>query len=105
MFDPDFSSPEAEPVQSIDMDLYVLSTAEPGDGRVLVDCTSTVLVLVGPDDGFFSDTRFFFTLVSDGKYLRIRRIEEIERQKASRGGVPRAAEESSFANIKALYRS
>lgn len=104
MFDPNYSSPEAKPVQSIDMQVYILSITESGDGSTVVDCTTTVLVMVGPRDGFLTDTRLLFTLVSDGQYLRIQRIEEIERQKAIRASVGQAAVPSSLAAIKSLYR-
>jgi hypothetical protein len=105
MFDPNYLSPEAEAVQTIDMDLTVLSITQPKDGTYHVDCTATILVMVGPNEGFLADTRFFFDLVPVGDYLRIQRIEEVERQKAA-GAEPRAAGEStSWSAIKSLYRS
>ena len=105
MFDPNYSSPDADPLQSIEMGMTVLAIAEPGDGTIVVDCTATILVLVGPDDGWFADTRFLFDLVSVGGYLRIQRIEEAPRQKAALAGMRAAGEESSWSQIKAIYRS
>jgi hypothetical protein len=108
MFDPDFSSPEVDPVQSIDMDVTVLTVTEPGDGTTVVDCTATILVMLGPSSGFFADTRLLFTLEPYGECLRIRKIQEVPRQKAQGGGLrddPPVMESESWANIKVLYRS
>jgi hypothetical protein len=81
MFDPNYSSPEAEAVQTIEMKFSILNKTQSGD-TTLVDCTSEVLILVGPDDGFASDTRFIFYVLPDpdepGLY-QISRQEEIER--------------------------
>ena len=82
MFDPNYSNPDAEPVQSIEMNFDIKNRTPRGDTTV-VDCTSTVLVLVGPDDGFFSDTRFFFDIVPDPDQpglFQVWRQEEVERQ-------------------------
>jgi hypothetical protein len=92
-------------VQSIEMKLTILSIAEEAGGAFRADCTATILVLVGPNDGWFADTRFFFDLVPVGWYLRIQRIEEVERQKAPRAGPRAAGESSSWSQIKALFRS
>ncbi len=105
MFDPNFTSPEMDPVQWINMDLTVLLITQAKDGTYHVDCTAMILVMVGPNEGFLSDTRFFFDLVPVGDYLRIQRIEEVERQKAASGRQQRAAEQLSWARIKALYRT
>lgn len=105
MFDPDYASPDAQAVQTIDMDLTVLLITQLKDGTYRADCTATILVMVGPNDGFFSDTRFFFHLVPVGDYLRIQRVEEIERQKAPRAGPRTAGESASWSRIKALFRS
>jgi hypothetical protein len=104
MFDPNFTSPRMDPVQTVEMDLTVLSITQPKDGTYRVDCTARLLVMVGPNEGFLSDTRFFFGLVPVGDYLRIQRIEEVERMKAASGGQQRA-ETLSWARIKALYRT
>lgn len=105
MFDPEFSSPEATSVQSIEMDVDVLSIGESASGGTLVDCTATIIVFLGPYDGFFTGTRFLFDLVEVGGFLRIRRIEEVDRWKAGPAGGQRAPELYSWARIKALYRT
>jgi hypothetical protein len=105
MFDPSYASPNAEAVQTIDMDVNVLTITEPGDGTTVVDCLATILVMVGPLEGFLTDTRMLFTLEPYGEWLRIRKIREIERWKAQGGGLQRATEATSWANIEALYRS
>ena len=79
MFDTDFSPEWGRPVLSIQMGIDIMSSTDQGEGKFRVDCTATFLVLVGPDDGFFSDTRFLFDLFPVGGYLRIQRIEEIWR--------------------------
>jgi hypothetical protein len=107
MFDENYSSPNAEAVQTIDMDISVGAITEPGDGTTVVDCVATILVMLGPNDGFFTDTRLLFTLESYGECLRIRKIQEIPRQKAQGGGLrddPPEMPTSSWAHTKALYR-
>lgn len=82
MFDPNYSNPEAEAVQTIDMDFTVLNETPQGD-TTRVDCTANILVMVGPQDGFLSDTRFVFDVVPDPDepgLFQIRRQEEVERQ-------------------------
>jgi hypothetical protein len=64
MFDPNFSG-EEPPVQSIDMSLDILERHELDPGTWQVVCTSQVLVMTGPSDGFRADTRFRFVLVPD----------------------------------------
>jgi hypothetical protein len=105
MFDPEYSSPEAMPVQSIEMDVDVRSLGESASGSTLVDCTATIIVFVGPYDGFFTDTRFLFDLVEVDGFLHIRRIEEVDRWKAGPAGGRRSPEPISWARIKALYRT
>jgi hypothetical protein len=82
MFDPNYSNPDAEAVQTIDMDFSILNRTPRGD-TTTVDCTSVIQVMVGPNEGFISDTRFFFDVVPDpdepGLY-QILRQEEVERQ-------------------------
>lgn len=108
MFDSDYSSPEVQAVQTIDMDVTVLTVTEPGDGTAVVDCAATILVMLGPTSGFFANTWLLFTLEPYGECLRIRKIQEVLRQKAQGGGLrddPPVMESESWANIKALYRS
>jgi hypothetical protein len=83
MFDPNYASPEAEAVQSIDMDFTILNRTPQGGDTTRVDCTANILVMVGPNEGFLSDTRFLFDVVPDPDepgLFQVYRQEEIERQ-------------------------
>lgn len=83
MFDPNYSNPGADAVQTIDMDFSILNETPQGDNTTRVDCTANILVMVGPQDGFLSDTRFIFDVVPDPDepgLFQIRRQEEVERQ-------------------------
>jgi hypothetical protein len=101
MMDPDFSGDEP-PVESMRADFRVLRV-EPGDGDV-IDVTADAImeVLIGPYDGWSSDTRFVMKLAPDPDgFLRIRSIQEIEKLS------PRpalAADSKSWGGVKSLYR-
>jgi hypothetical protein len=63
MFDPEFSG-ETQPVDTIEYTYRVLSDT-PIAGGSLVTADADARVLVGPDTGWFSDTRFEFEVVPD----------------------------------------
>lgn len=95
MFDSTYSSPYVQPLQSLGMDLVIQEIHDLGSGTYTVDCAGSVLALVGPNDGFASETRLVFTLTTIRKYLRIERVEEIAHLR----------HRSTWASIKAQYRS
>jgi hypothetical protein len=85
MFDDNFSGAE-QPVESISFQYDILGqrTTTDGDGNPIVEITANavVTVLVGPSDGWISDTRFIFDVIEDpdepGLY-QIKRQQEVEK--------------------------
>lgn len=98
MFDPQFVG-AVPPATSIVHPFAILSTREIQAGTFEVVIDASVTVLVGPNKGWRSDTRFVVTVVEqpDG-FLRIRKIEEVLKL------APRSTEGSSFAVVKAQWR-
>jgi hypothetical protein len=101
MTDHDYSGSEP-PVTHIDMDTSILSVQDlaPGEHRVVADVIA--VVLVGPSDGWSTDTRLQFHLVTRRSgTLAIREILELERFEP---GSRTSSEPASLAAVKCLYR-
>jgi hypothetical protein len=100
MFDPNYASPDAEALQTIDMNIWVGPIDELGDGTIVVTTGENIMLAVGPSEGLYGCTRLIFTLVSYEGCLRIQRIEEIDWPPGPLFDI----QFTSWANIKARYR-
>jgi len=96
MTDPNFVGDE-HPVEKITMDLTVLSSRNLPGGEFVVTADATILVFVGPDTGWATNTRLRFDLSRQAGSLRIDSI----RESAILTG---QAEEVGWGAIKCLYR-
>jgi hypothetical protein len=102
MMDPDFSGDEP-PVESIVAAFRVLHVGEQDGGVIEVTADAILEALIGPNDGWSSDTRFVMKLAPDSDgFLRIRSMWEIE--KLSPRGSNEAIESQTWGRIKAQFR-
>jgi hypothetical protein len=101
MFDPTYSGAEW-PVESIQAFMTIDSTEEIGPGRLRVTLHMEGAVITGID-GWVIDTRLVFELDETAGDWSIERITELDPLPAPAGKA--RTEESSWALVKALYRS
>lgn len=105
MFDPNYASPDAEAVQTIDMDIaWVGAIVESGDGTIVATAGTHVVVMVGPNDGFRAETHLVFTLVPGVEGLRIWEVRENELPWLEFASPVPGIQFTSWALIKARYR-
>jgi len=104
MFDPEFEGSVAA-VQSIEVAINVLQLVETGPGTIEATADAIITVLTGPGDGWSSDTRLMFTLVSDPDgFLRLRKIREVAKLEPGARASSSPDPSVSWGELKALYK-
>jgi hypothetical protein len=101
MMDPNFNG-ETLPVDTIEATFNVLNVASIEGGHLL-SADADIRVLVGPDTGWFSDTKFECVLRPDARgFLRIETLREVRRTEPGRAA-SEAIEPTPWTAIKARY--